>query len=148
MNLRKLFKQWLPVRRLETDAKLPLRAHADDAGLDLTSLETLFIEPKEHVMLGVGVACAIPDGSVGLVLGRSSLNKKGVLCHAGVIDAGYRGELKVVLHNLSRETVRISQGDRIAQLVLVPLTLVAVTEVTSFQSITTRAGNGFGSTGA
>ena len=90
---------------------------------------------------------AIPPGHVGLVWGRSGLGAKGVGVLAGCIDPGYTGELIVVLHNHSRETVRFQAGDRVAQLLILPVAGVGVVEVTALAE-TDRGGAGFGSTGA
>ncbi|MDE2143473.1 MAG: dUTP diphosphatase, partial [Elusimicrobia bacterium] len=91
----------LPLRRLDPAAVLPTRAHADDAGLDLYGLEDATVAPGEGKLLRTGVAVAIPAGHVGLVCDRSSLAKRGLKTAGGVIDAGYRGEIGVVVWNIS-----------------------------------------------
>ena len=120
----------LPVRRLEPAAILPTRAHADDAGLDLYALED----------------SVVPAGHVGLVCDRSSLAKRGLKTAGGVIDAGYRGEVGVVVWNLSREPQAVKKGERAAQLLVVPIATPAPVESADLGA-TTRGGNGFGSTG-
>ena len=109
----------LPVRRLDPAAVLPSYAHAGDAGLDLTAIEAATLEPGGRAAVGTGLAVAIPDGWVGLVHPRSGLALRQGLTVAnapGTIDAGYRGELKVILVNLGADPVEVVPGDRIAQL--------------------------------
>jgi dUTP pyrophosphatase len=97
-------------------------------------------------MVPTGVAIAVPAGHVGLIADRSSLGKKGLKTAGGVIDAGYRGEVGVVLWNISKETFTLRKGDRVAQLLIVPIAVPAVREVDNLDS-TKRGSGGFGSTG-
>ena len=136
----------LPIRRLEPAAVLPTRAHADDAGLDLYALEDSLVPPGEGRLLRTGVAVAIPAGHVGLVCDRSSLAKRGLKTAGGVIDAGYRGEVGVVVWNLSREPQPVKKGERAAQLLVIPIATPAPVESADLGA-TSRGGNGFGSTG-
>ncbi len=140
----------LRVRRLDPRALLPVRAHPDDAGLDLHALDTLELGPGERGTARTGLAVEIPDGHAGLVLPRSGLARRhGVaLVNApGLIDAGYRGELQVLLLNTDRRTpVAIAPGDRIAQLVLVAVAAPAVEEVAELGD-SARGAGGFGSSG-
>ena len=139
----------LQVQRLHPDAVLPAYAHAGDAGLDLTALQAHHLEPGERVAAPTGLAVAIPDGWVGLVHPRSGLALRHGLTVAnapGTIDAGYRGEVKVLLVNLGAEGVDIEVGDRIAQLVLQRVGRAQVVEVDALPS-TGRGEGGFGSTG-
>jgi dUTP pyrophosphatase len=140
----------LRVRRLDPDAKLPTRAHDGDAGLDLYALEGATLGPGERISLRTGIAVEIPPGRAGLVLPRSGLAvRHGIaLVNApGLIDSGYRGEVRVLLLNTDREEpCEIQRGDRIAQLVLVAveaLDLVVVDEL----ELSERGGGGFGSSG-
>lgn len=135
------------VQRLSQEAILPTRAHSDDAGLDIYCLEDITLEPKSGRAIRSGIALALPPKHVGLVADRSSLAKKGVKCAGGVIDAGYRGEIHVVLWNISGEPVFIRRGDRMAQILILPIATPAVMEVTELDE-TTRGTKGFGSTGA
>ena len=134
--------------RLDDGAPMPHRAHADDAGLDLTSAEDLEIAPGGRAVVPTGLALALPPGTVGLVCPRSGLAARHgvtVLNGPGIVDAGYRGPVKVVLHNTDLEhPVTVSRGDRIAQLVIVPFLAPAMEAVTED---TDRAGAGFGSSG-
>jgi dUTP pyrophosphatase len=141
----------LPFKRLDPDAVLPGRAHPGDAGLDLRSAVDVEVGPGERALVPTGVAVAIPDGRAGLVLPRSGLASKHGLTMAnapGLIDAGYRGEVICAVVNLDRDTpVRISKGDRIAQLVVVAVPELAAEWVDELPP-TTRGEGGFGSTGS
>ena len=125
---------------------LPRRANSTDAGADLMSTEDLEIYPGEQKLVGTGVALKIPEGYAGFVFNRSSQGKKGItMPHSvGVIDADYRGEIKVLLKNISEDPYKISYGDRIAQLVIMPVLLPAFTDI---WNDTERGTGGFGSTG-
>lgn len=140
----------LPFKRIDADAVLPARAHPGDAGLDLRSAVDVEVAPGERALVPTGVAVAIPDGHAGLVLPRSGLASKHGLTMAnapGLIDAGYRGEVICAVVNLDRVTpVRISKGERIAQLVVVAVSELAGEWVEELPP-TTRGEGGFGSTG-
>jgi dUTP pyrophosphatase len=136
----------LEIMKLTADAVLPTRAHHDDAGMDLYALGEVTLEPGTCAVVPTGIAMSIPAGYVGLVADRSSLARKGVKTAGGVIDAGYRGEVGAVLWNISRETVTLGHGDRVAQLLLLPVATPAVKEVKSL-SESKRGKGGFGSTG-
>jgi dUTP pyrophosphatase len=140
----------LPFKRLDPDAVLPTRAHPGDAGLDLRSAVDVEVAPGERALVPTGVAVAIPDGYAGLVLPRSGLASKHGLTMAnapGLIDAGYRGEVICAVVNLDRFTpVRISKGDRIAQLVVVAVPELAAEWVDELPP-SSRDQGGFGSTG-
>lgn len=140
----------LPISRLSEDAVLPTRAHDGDAGLDLYASESAHIGPGERWSVGTGVAVEIPDGHAGLVLPRSGLAKKhGItLVNApGLIDSGYRGELRVLLLNTDPADIfRVQPGDRIAQLVISPIVLAEPVEATALAE-SARGDGGFGSSG-
>jgi dUTP pyrophosphatase len=140
----------LPVSRLKDDAVLPTRAHEGDAGLDLYACESAHIGPGERWSIGTGVAVEIPEGHAGLVLPRSGLAKKhGItLVNApGLIDAGYRGELRVLLLNTDPADIfRVAPGDRIAQLVISPIVLAEPIEAAALAE-SARGDGGFGSSG-
>jgi len=136
----------LPIRRLDPHAVLPTRAHADDAGLDLYGLEDATIAPGAGTLLRTGVAVAVPAGHVGLVCDRSSLARRGLKTAGGVIDAGYRGELGVVVWNISREPQSVKKGERVAQLLVIPIAAPAPFETNELDA-TVRGAGGFGSTG-
>lgn len=136
--------------RLKEGATLPSRAHEGDAGLDLYACEPAHIGPGERWGVGTGVGVEIPEGHAGLVLPRSGLARDhgiALVNAPGLIDSGYRGELRVLLLNTDpAETFRIEPGDRIAQLVLTPIATPEVIEASAL-SESTRGGGGFGSSG-
>ncbi len=140
----------LPVTRLRDDAVLPARARTGDAGLDLTACEHLALGPGERGTVGTGVAVQIPDGHAGLVVPRSGLAARhglAVVNAPGVIDAGYRGEIRVILLNTDSEhAFAIEPGMRVAQLLIVPAVAAEVVEVSELTA-TDRGDDGFGSSG-
>ena len=140
----------LPVARLSEKAVLPTRAHEGDAGLDLYACEPAHIGPGERWSVGTGIAVEIPAGHAGLVLPRSGLAREhgiALVNSPGLIDAGYRGELRVLLLNTDpAEIFRVAAGDRIAQLVLTPIALAAPIERDAL-SESVRGTGGFGSSG-
>lgn len=140
----------LRVVRLEPHAILPTRAYEDDAGLDLYALEQVELAPGQRASVRTGVAVEIPKGQAGMVLPRSGLAARhgiALVNAPGLIDAGYRGELKVLLLNTDRTaSCVLAAGDRIAQLVLVAVATPAVVEVAEL-SESARGGGGFGSSG-
>ena len=140
----------LRVRRLDPAAQVPTRAHPGDAGLDLYALDSATLGPGERASLRTGIAVEIPVGQAGLVLPRSGLaHRNGIaLVNApGLIDSGYRGELRVLLLNTDRdEPCEIRRGDRIAQLVLVAVETPSVVVVDELE-LSERGAGGFGSSG-
>jgi dUTP pyrophosphatase len=141
----------LPVRRLRDDAVLPSQAYAGDAGLDLAAADGLTIGPGERAVVGTGLAVAIPEGYTGLVVPRSGLAARhgiGKVNSPGVIDAGYRGEVRVVLHNTDLQApFTVEPGMRIAQLLVVPVPPVQLVEVDELPA-SERGERGFGSSAA
>jgi dUTP pyrophosphatase len=138
----------LPVQRLHAEAVLPARAYPGDAGLDLAACARVELAPGERAVVGTGLAVAIPEGHAGFVQPRSGLAARhgiAVVNSPGLIDAGYRGELKVVLLNTDRtERFVVEPGMRIAQLVVVPVALTEPTEVAELPA-SERGEKGFGS---
>lgn len=141
----------LRVRRLDPSARLPTRAHPGDAGLDLHALHDGTLAPGARAMVATGIAVEIPDGQAGLVVPRSGLAARrgiAIVNAPGLIDAGYRGELRVLLHNTDGAAAfTYAAGDRIAQLVLVDVALPAVLEVSELED-SARGAGGFGSSGS
>ena len=128
------------------DLFLPRRHSERAAGIDLCSGEISFsIHAGETRKVATGWKIAIPDGFVGLVKDRSSMALRGLVTQGGVIDSDYRGEVHVVLHNNSSDIQHIAPGDRIAQIVVLPLSLLPILEVDALDE-TARGENGFGST--
>lgn len=141
----------IPVKRLDPRAKMPAYGSTSAAGADLYALTDgpVTIAPGGTVFIHTGIAVAIPDGYVGLVYARSGLATKQGLAPAnkvGVVDADYRGELMVSLHNHSGEPRTVEDGDRIAQLVVTPYLTAQFTPVDELDD-TARGAGGFGSTG-
>jgi len=140
----------LRFRRLSEAARAPAQAHVGDAGYDLHAAEAVTIGPGERASVGTGIAVAIPAGQAGLVIPRSGLAARhgiSVVNAPGLIDSGYRGELRVLLLNTdSAETFDVAPGDRIAQLVLVAVETPELEEVDELDE-TVRGAGGFGSTG-
>jgi dUTP pyrophosphatase len=140
----------LRVVRLDEGARIPTRAHAGDAGLDLYALEPSVLQPGGRASIRTGIAVEIPDGQAGLVLPRSGLAARhgiSVVNAPGLIDSGYRGEVRVLLLNTDRaEAFEIAAGARIAQLVLVRVELPVPLEVDALRD-TERGAGGFGSSG-
>ena len=141
----------LKVTRLDDRARLPTRAYPGDAGLDLYALDEEELGPGERTSIRTGIAVEIPDGQAGLVLPRSGLAARhgiALVNAPGLIDAGYRGEVCVLLLNTDKSsTFEIAAGDRIAQLVLVRVEPVITVEVEAL-SLSERGTGGFGSSGA
>jgi len=140
----------LRVRRLDRRARLPRRAYSGDAGLDLYALEPFRLEPGERGSVRTGIAVEIPAGQAGLVLPRSGLAARhgiALVNAPGLIDAGYRGEIQVLLLNTDgRAPFEIDAGDRIAQLLLVRIEVPDVAEVDEL-ALSERGVGGFGSSG-
>ncbi|MEU2040762.1 dUTP diphosphatase [Nocardia niwae] len=140
----------IPLLRLDPGIPVPTRAHAGDAGVDLCTTQDVILEPGERVLVGTGVAVALPVGTVGLIHPRSGLAAKAglsVVNTPGTVDAGYRGEIKVCLINHDPRTpIELRRGDRIAQLLVQRVELVDFVEVDSLDE-TTRGAGGYGSSG-
>ena len=138
----------LPVRRVREEARLPEAAYVDDAGLDLATCDAIELGPGERTVASTGLAVAIPPGYAGFVQPRSGLAAKHgvtVVNSPGLIDSGYRGEIKVVLLNTDSRTTFVAEaGDRIAQLVVLPVPAVAPVEVAELPE-SQRGARGFGS---
>ena len=133
--------------KLRSDAKIPKFAKKGDAGMDLSIVKNIELPPGESTVVGTGVAARIPEGHYGQIKPRSSLAVAGVTTDGGVIDEGYRGEIKIILVNRSKvNTTKIFAGDRVAQLVIIPIWQGKVQEASRLDT-TERGTNGFGSTG-
>jgi dUTP pyrophosphatase len=141
----------LAVRRVRPDAILPQRAYADDAGLDLAACESVVLQPGERATVGTGLAVAIPPGYAGYVQPRSGLASNhgiSMVNSPGLVDSGYRGELRVVLLNTDRKhAFEVEPGMRIAQLVLLPVPHVKLRVVDELPA-SERGERGFGSSAA
>ena len=138
------------MQRLDPGVPLPARAHPGDAGLDLHAAEDVTLKPGERASVATGIAIAIPDGYAGFVVPRSGLGAKhgiGVVNAPGLIDSGYRGEIRVLLVNLDpNEAFELRRGERIAQLVIQHVEEASLREVSELPA-SARGEGGFGSTG-
>lgn len=135
------------IQKIKDNAYIPQYAHEDDAGVDLYSTEDYLLKPGERVLVSTGVAMAIPKGHVGLIWDRSGLAAKHSMhVLAGVVDSGYRGEVKVVLINLGNGDFSVTKSMRIAQILIQPVISADIEEVDSLDE-TSRNQGGFGSTG-
>jgi dUTP pyrophosphatase len=134
------------VKKLSPDATLPTRSHASDAGIDVYTNESYILAPGERHAFTTGIAVEFPEGVVALLWDRSGLGSKGIHRLAGVIDAGYRGEWKVVLLNTTAESFEVKKGDKIIQCLLQRFEPAEIQEAAELSN-TQRGAKGFGSTG-
>ena len=136
----------LKVKRIHPEAKVPVYGHPGDAGMDLFSVVDHELAPGAVFAVPTGIQVAIPAGFVGLIWDKSGISLKGVHRLAGVVDAGYRGEVQVVMINLGREPFVVRKGMKIAQMLFQPVAGVRIVESDSLDD-TSRGDGGFGSTG-
>ena len=132
--------------KLDEGAKMPTRAHETDAGLDIYARKTQIVPAKESALFDTGVHVEIPVGAVGMLKSKSGLNVKHGITSEGVIDAGYTGSIVVKLYNNSGYDYRVEAGDKISQLVILPILTPTLELVESLEE-TERGNGGFGSTG-
>jgi dUTP pyrophosphatase len=138
----------MKIKRLSEDALLPVKAHAGDLGYDLFASEDTILYPGETTLIPTGIAIQFPDGYGALIRDRSSVaTKRNLFVVAGVIDNGYVGEIMIALHNATNSLDRISVGEKIAQIILIPTVNFVVEEVSELISADARGVSGFGSTG-
>lgn len=131
---------------LDEGAKMPTRAHSSDAGIDLYAKEDAIVDAKDSCKFDTGVHLEIPDGYVGFLKSKSGLNVKYGITSEGVIDAGYTGSIVIKLYNNSGYEYRIKAGDKISQLVLLPI-ITPELELADSLDESERGTNGFGSSG-
>jgi len=137
----------IPIKKLHPEATLPKYAHASDAGMDLYALENVTLNPQERKLVPTGISLAIPFGYVGLIWDKSGIAANhGLKSMGGVIDSEYRGEIKVVMHNLSDKQVVLEKGTKVAQMLIQPVHQPELIEVEELDQ-TNRGWGGFGSTG-
>jgi dUTP pyrophosphatase len=132
--------------KLDEGAKMPTRAHSTDAGLDIYSRDEQIVPAKESAIFDTGVHIELPEGTVGMLKSKSGLNVKYGIVSEGVIDVGYTGSIKVKLYNHSGFDYRVKAGDKISQLVILPIYTPTLKLVDSLED-TERGDNGFGSSG-
>jgi len=136
----------IKIKKLKEDAKLPSYAHPGDVGMDLYAMEGATIRPGEHYRFYHGFALEFPEGYAAIVMDKSSISKAGLAHMGGVFDAGYRGEYNTHLVNLSDKPYTVERGDKVSQLVIVPVAIVELEEVETL-SESARGEGAFGSTG-
>jgi len=137
----------LKIKKVKKGARLPKYVHKNDAGMDLFSAESFVLNPGERKVCLTGIAMAIPTGYVGLIWDKSGVAAKGgIKTMGGVIDSNYRGEIGIILKNLSDNKYKISKGDKIAQMLIQKVASPEIEEVDDLEN-TDRGEGGFGSTG-
>lgn len=136
----------LKIKKLRSDARVPTRAHHDDAGIDLYACGDHTVLPHATTMIPIGVAFEIEVGCVGLIWDKSSIGSKSLKTLGGVIDAGYRGEVSVMVHNLGGTVYSFEHGHKVAQLLIQKVEFPEIVEVEELSS-SLRGEGGFGSTG-
>ncbi len=146
-NISEIKKQLkLKIEKINNEAKLPIKAHDNDAGFDLFAADYCSIPPYGQDLVGTGIKIAIPDGFVGLIWDKSSLASEGITTMGGVIDAGYRGEVKVVMKNLSEDDFNIIPGRKIAQIIIQEIPQIEIAEE-KIEDDSSRKEGAFGSSG-
>lgn len=136
----------IKIKKLKENIKLPSYAHPGDVGMDLYSMETVTISPMGHYRFFHGFAMEFPEGNAGIIMDKSSISKAGLIHMGGVFDAGYRGEYNTHLVNLGNEPYTVEEGDKVAQLVIIPVIIAELEEVDSLNE-SSRGMGAFGSTG-
>jgi dUTP pyrophosphatase len=136
----------LKIKKMRDGAKIPSRAHHDDAGIDLYACGEHVLLPHATSMIPIGIACEIEEGYVGLIWDKSSIGSKSIKTLGGVIDAGYRGEISIMVHNLLEVPYTFEHGHKVAQMLIQKVEFPDLVEVEEL-SESKRGTGGFGSTG-
>lgn len=136
----------IKVKKLKENTKLPKYAHPGDVGMDLYAMETVVVEPMEHIRIYHGFALEFEEGYAAVVKDKSSISKAGLTQMGGVFDAGYRGEYNTHLVNLSDKPYTIEEGDKVSQLIIYPVVIAELEEAETL-SDSDRGEGAFGSTG-
>ena len=136
----------IKVKKLHPDAKIPIYANPGDAGMDLYACEDMVVKPKHRSLIKTGISMEFPKGHVALVWDKSGLAMKGLTTIAGVIDAGFRGELKVALLNIGSQDYIVKKGEKIAQILIQKVEQPKI-EVVEELANSKRGSKGFGSSG-
>jgi len=140
-------KMQLKIKKLIEDAIIPKYATKDDAGMDLFAIENVELEPMQRAQIGTGIAMEIPEGHVGLIWDKSGLSHKfGIKTLGGVVDSGYRGEIKIGVINLGKEKYVFEKGHKVAQMIIQKKETPEIVEATELNN-SERGEGGFGSTG-
>lgn len=133
----------MKIKLIDFGGKAPFRAHDNDAGADVFAPHNYTIYPGQVLKIPLGIGLELPDGFVGFIFPRSSMSAKGIVCELPPIDSGYRGQIHAVVTNVGRDSYDIKEGDRIGQLVILPVTIPEFTYEASAQ----RGDGAFGSSG-
>ncbi|MBU0998942.1 dUTP diphosphatase [Patescibacteria group bacterium] len=136
----------IKIKKLKANAKLPKCHHPGDVGMDLYSMETVTVKPGEHHYFWHGFALEFPEGYGAIIMDKGSISKAGFVHMGGVYDAGYRGEYNTLLVNLSDKSYTFKEGDKVSQLVIMPVVIAKLKEVKKL-SESARGEGRFGSTG-
>jgi dUTP pyrophosphatase len=136
----------IKVKKLKENAKLPKYHHPGDIGMDMYAMETVTMKPGEHYRFWHGFALEFPEDYGAIIMDKGSISKAGLIHMGGVYDAGYRGEYNTLLVNLSKEPYTFEEGDKVAQLVIMPIEIVELEEA-DILSESARGEGKFGSTG-
>ncbi len=138
----------LKIKKLHPEATMPKYLRTGDAAMDLYACEPKIIQPNQRELISTGIAMAIPQGNVGLIWDRSGMAANhGLKSMGGVIDSNYRGEIKVILHNLTAQPFVVEKGMRIAQMLIQKIEQKEILEVQELDE-SVRGEKGFGSTGS
>jgi dUTP pyrophosphatase len=137
----------MKVLKLSENATIPTRNNPDDAGLDLYAAEEMSIPAGEGRMVKTDIAIELPENTVGMICDRSGMGKKGFKVHGGIVDVPYRGSVNVILWNHTGVDAKIFKGDRVGQLLVIPILFPELEEVKESLSETVRGDKGFGSSG-
>lgn len=133
----------MKIQLIDFGGRSPERAHVNDAGADVFSPKGMIIEPGQICRIALGFGLRIPDGYAGYIFPRSGLSSQGIVCELPPIDSGYTGEIHAIISNVGKENYEIKAGDKIGQLVIMP---VLIPEFT-FEKWKERGADAFGSTG-
>lgn len=136
----------LKIKKLHPEAKLPGFAHTDDAGMDLFALEKTILQPGVKKNISTGIAAEIPEGYVGLIWDKGGMANQGLHTIAGVIDAGYRGDITILIINFSDKPLVIEKGQKFAQMLIQKIERPEILEVSELSNTIRETGK-FGSTG-
>ena len=135
------------IKKLDNCVSLPIRAHATDAGADVFATKQITLEHNERYAMPLGFCLEIPKGYMGIIVTKSSMFKNGIYACIPPVDSGYTGECHALLHNSNKYTIEIEKGDKVGQLIILPIEYPIFNEVTEL-NVTERGSGAFGSTGS
>lgn len=135
------------IKKLDNFISLPIRAHEYDSGADVFATKQITLRPKERYAMPLGFCLEIPKGYMGIIVTKSSMFKKGIYVHIPPVDSGYTGECHALLENVNKDTIYIEKGDKVGQLIILPVEYPSFNEVMEL-NVTERGSGAFGSTGS